>query len=72
MARASIISGPVTKLLVGAALAAAVLVALPAAAAAAERDTEVTFTKDVAPILQRSCQNCHRPDAVAPMSLLTY
>ena len=21
-----------------------------------------TFTKDVAPILQRSCQNCHRPD----------
>ena len=33
---------------------------------------EVTFTKDIAPILQRSCQNCHRPDSVAPMSLLTY
>ena len=33
---------------------------------------EVTFTKDVLPILQRSCQNCHRPDAGAPMSLLTY
>jgi hypothetical protein len=32
----------------------------------------VTFTKDVAPILQRSCQNCHRPDAIGPMSLLTY
>jgi mono/diheme cytochrome c family protein len=32
----------------------------------------VTFTKDIAPILQRSCQNCHRPDSVAPMSLLTY
>src|SRR5437899_749474 len=32
----------------------------------------VTFTKDVAPILQRSCQNCHRPDQMAPMSLLTY
>jgi len=32
----------------------------------------VTFTKDVAPILQRSCQNCHRPGAIAPMSLLTY
>src|SRR5262249_12428887 len=31
-----------------------------------------TFTKDVAPILQRSCQSCHRPGAVAPMSLLTY
>jgi hypothetical protein len=33
---------------------------------------DVTFTKDVAPILQRSCQRCHRPDSVAPMSLLTY
>src|SRR5262249_35149286 len=33
---------------------------------------QVTFTKDVAPILQRSCQNCHRPDSIAPMSLLTY
>lgn len=32
----------------------------------------VTFTKDIAPILQRSCQNCHRPDSVAPMSLITY
>ena len=21
----------------------------------------VTFTKDIAPILQRSCQNCHQP-----------
>src|ERR687885_2463061 len=32
----------------------------------------VTFSKDVAPILQRACQNCHRPGAIAPMSLLTY
>jgi len=32
----------------------------------------VTFTKDIAPILQRSCQHCHHPDSVAPMSLLTY
>jgi len=32
----------------------------------------VTFTKDIAPILQRSCQNCHRPEAIAPMSLITY
>ena len=31
-----------------------------------------TFTKDVAPILQRSCQNCHRPGSIGPMSLLTY
>src|SRR5262249_30113907 len=34
--------------------------------------TDVTFTRDVAPILQRSCQNCHRPDGVAPMSLVSY
>src|SRR5262249_8274258 len=33
---------------------------------------DVTFTKNVAPILQRSCQNCHRPDGVAPMSLVSY
>ena len=33
---------------------------------------DVTFTADIAPILQRSCQNCHRSNSVAPMSLLTY
>jgi hypothetical protein len=33
---------------------------------------QVTFTKDVAPILQNKCQVCHRPDTFAPMSLLTY
>src|SRR3977135_1593068 len=33
---------------------------------------QVTFTKDVAPVLQRSCQSCHRPTSIAPMSLLTY
>jgi hypothetical protein len=32
----------------------------------------VTFTKDIAPILQRSCQQCHNPDGGAPMSLMTY
>src|SRR5215468_4038849 len=32
----------------------------------------VTFTKDIAPILQRSCENCHRPDGVAPMPLVSY
>src|SRR5262245_51661273 len=33
---------------------------------------EPTFTKDVAPILQRSCQPCHRPNGVAPMPLVTF
>ncbi len=40
--------------------------------AAAPDSGPVTFTKDVAPILQRSCQACHRPGSMAPMSLLTY
>ena len=33
---------------------------------------DATFTRDVAPILQRSCQTCHRDGAIAPMSLMTY
>ena len=32
----------------------------------------VTFNKDVLPILQRNCQVCHRPGEIGPMSLLTY
>jgi hypothetical protein len=32
----------------------------------------VTFTKDVAPIFQKRCQNCHHPGSIGPMSLLTY
>ena len=35
-------------------------------------DDSATFTRDVLPILQRSCQKCHRPGTAAPMSLLTY
>ena len=31
-----------------------------------------TFTKDVAPILYENCVSCHRPDHLAPMSLITY
>ena len=49
-----------------------IMVAPPLAAAQAA--PEVTFTKDVAPILQRSCQSCHRPGpgGGAPMALLSY
>ena len=32
----------------------------------------VTFTKDVAPIIQKNCQVCHRPGEVAPMSFMNY
>jgi hypothetical protein len=37
-----------------------------------QQPAPATFSKDVAPILQKACQSCHRPGAIAPMSLLTY
>ena len=33
---------------------------------------EITFHKDIEPILHRSCQNCHRVGGVGPMPLVTY
>ena len=33
---------------------------------------QITFSKDVAPIFQKSCDSCHHPGTVAPMSLMTY
>jgi Flp pilus assembly protein TadD/mono/diheme cytochrome c family protein len=35
-------------------------------------DAQVTFTRDIAPIMFRSCSSCHRPGEAAPFSLLTY
>ena len=46
--------------------------AMSAQPPAATSSSPVTFSKDVAPILQKACQNCHHPGAIAPMSLLTY
>ena len=37
-----------------------------------DKQPQVTFSKDVAPILAKNCQGCHRPGEAAPMSLLTY
>ena len=53
------------------AIVAAGLLAAPAFASE-EAENDVTYTRDIAPILERSCQQCHRPESVAPMSLLTY
>ena len=33
---------------------------------------QATFAKDVAPILQAKCQECHRVGSMAPMPLVTY
>jgi len=55
-----------------AAIAAVLAMPLGLSAQQAAAPSDVTFTKDIAPILQRSCQNCHRPDGVAPMALVNY
>ena len=47
-------------------------VALAWAGAGSPTATVVTFNKDVAPILNRNCANCHRPGEIGPMSLLSY
>jgi hypothetical protein len=46
--------------------------ALAIAADSTKPVADATFSKDIAPILERSCQNCHRAGSIAPMSLLTY
>src|SRR5580658_10731178 len=56
---------------IGAAAVSALL--LPAGnALSADQAKTVTFSKDVAPILQAKCQSCHEPGSIAPMSLITF
>src|SRR5262249_23555684 len=64
---------------VGVAVAAVGLIAASGLAAAeveaqgqGQGQGQGTFTKDIAPIVQRSCENCQRQGGVAPMSLSTY
>jgi mono/diheme cytochrome c family protein len=38
----------------------------------ASANAPVTYSKDIAPIFQEKCQDCHRKDSMAPMSLVTY
>ena len=59
---------------VTAGLVAAAILFAPAGSVIAQSKTEgpITFARDIAPLLQRSCQNCHRPGSIGPMSLLTY
>jgi len=49
-----------------------ILSATASAGPAADGSRSVTFAKDVAPIFQAKCQECHQPDSIAPMSLITY
>jgi hypothetical protein len=43
-----------------------------AAVLAAAPNSQPTFYKDVLPVLQKNCQNCHRPGEAGPMSFLNY
>ena len=54
-------------------LCAALLVPGALAAQSTNGDEpQVTFTRDIAPIVQENCQICHRESSVAPMSFVTY
>jgi hypothetical protein len=53
--------------IVGIALSAACL-----SFAAPAKTAEITYSKDVAPILFNKCAGCHRAGEIAPMSLLNY
>src|SRR5437879_380457 len=55
-------------------IAFAACVALSALVVGADspRPAQVTFAKDVAPIFQAKCQECHQPNSIAPMSLISY
>src|SRR5688572_22819195 len=54
------------------ALAIGAVLALPVKSSAQTPAAAPTFTKDVAPIFQEKCEACHRPDSIAPMSLVSF
>ena len=51
---------------------AALLVGAVVLGVARSAAAQVTFARDVAPILFRHCATCHQPDGPAPFSVLTY
>jgi len=59
-------------LAIGRALLCIVAVAGAGRAVAAAVPGQVTFSRDVAPILYRACVTCHRAGQSAPMALFTY
>ena len=56
----------------GALTALALGIAIFALPISASAQANPTFAQDVVPILQENCQNCHRPEGMAPMPLVTY
>ncbi|HXH25391.1 MAG TPA: cytochrome c [Vicinamibacterales bacterium] len=61
------------QLMAGWGIALLAAAAFPLATSGQRPDAaEVTFSRDVAPIVYAKCAYCHRPGEVAPFSLLTY
>ena len=61
----------VSTTLIGA-CAALLVVSVAGVASAGAAEGTPTFAKDIAPILYENCVACHRPNHLAPMSLITY
>ena len=53
-------------------LVAASICCLASSLAHAQVPGTPTFSKHIAPIFQEKCEACHRPDSIAPMSLVTF
>src|SRR5437667_21238 len=56
----------------GATISGAILFSLMIVWEMTAAESQANFYKDVLPILQKNCQNCHRPGQIAPTSFLTY
>ncbi|MEM7416997.1 MAG: hypothetical protein AAF389_15925 [Gemmatimonadota bacterium] len=54
------------------ALTAVLVAPSPATAQEGGERENVTYHRDIVPVLQRSCVNCHRSNGVAPMALTDY
>ena len=56
------------------ALAAIYLFSLPTVSASSNKpaNKQITFSKDVAPILFKNCAQCHHNDDIGPFSVLSY
>lgn len=53
-------------------IAAALLLALIAACSPAPKEENVTFSKDIAPLIYKNCTDCHRKGEAGPFPLITY
>ncbi len=51
---------------------AGLLTLRPATLSAQQAHDQVTYARDVAPIIQENCVTCHRPGSIGAMSLETY